>query len=277
MSEITKGLVIGNSAVPSLIITVVFMLVIPVTFFVYWRRKFKLQTNLRYLIAGAVGFMVSARILELGVHYLCIIADNPVSRFINGHTLAYALYGITMAGVFEECGRYIVLRFIMKKNRTVENAVLYGIGHGGIEILGVILPAMISYLVIAVLLSGSIENAFSVLNITEETVSAALPSLLAAATYNYTTMFMSVIERIFAMFVHIGLSVVVYIGVVKAKKSYLFAAILLHMLADTFPAFYQRGVLPLWAVEVWAACWAVGIVLYAWKAANLNQVDKVIS
>ena len=38
----------------------------------------------------------------------------------------------------------------MKKNRTRENAVLYGIGHGGIEILAVVLPSMITYLVVAV-------------------------------------------------------------------------------------------------------------------------------
>ncbi len=65
----------------------------------------------------------------------------------------------------------------MKKNRTRENAVLYGIGHGGIEIL----------------------------------------------------------------------------------------AILLHMLMDTFPALYQRGVLPLWSVEVWFVGWTVITVFIAVK------------
>ena len=143
------------------------MIAIPVIFFVYWRKKHKQQTKISYLIAGAVGFIVSARVLELGVHLVCIVADNPVSRFINGNTIAFVLYGIIMAGVFEECGRHIVLKYIMKKNRTPENAVMYGIGHGGIEILAVLLPSMILYLVIAVLFSaGNIENALSTLNIT---------------------------------------------------------------------------------------------------------------
>ena len=31
------------------------------------------------------------------------------------------------------------------------------------------------------------------------------------------------------------------------------------MLMDTFPAIYHRGLLPLWAVELWAAIW-VGII-----------------
>ena len=261
-----ENVVIGKSSVPALSITIVLMIAIPAISFICWRRKHKARTSIRYLIAGAVGFMVSARVLELGVHYFCILADNPVSRFINGSTAAYVLYGTVMAGVFEECGRHIVLKYIMKKNRTRENAVLYGIGHGGIEILAILLPAMIMYLVIAVLFSqGDAENALRSLKITEETAAAALPSVQAAAAFDYTMMAMNVIERLSAMLTHIGLTVIVYCGVVNAKKGCLPLAILLHMLMDTFPALYQRGVLPLWSVEVWAAVWTAVIVFIAVK------------
>ena len=124
-----ENIVIGKNSIPSLIITIILMIAIPVIFFIYWRRRHKEQTNISWFIAGAVGFILSARVLELGVHYICIIANNPVSRFINGNTIAFVLYGIMMAGVFEECGRYIILKNIMKKNRTRENAVFYGIRH----------------------------------------------------------------------------------------------------------------------------------------------------
>ena len=261
-----ENIVIGNSAIPSLIVTVILMIAIPVIFFIYWRKKYKQQTKLSYLIAGAVGFVISARVLELGVHLVCIVADNPVSRFINGNTVAYVLYGIIMAGVFEECGRHIVLKYIMKKNRTPENAVMYGIGHGGIEILAVLLPSMILYLAVAVLFSaGNVENALSILNITEETAAAALPSVQAAAAFDYAMMAMNVIERLFAMLLHIGLSVVVYFGVLSGKKIFLPMAIILHMLMDTFPALYQRNVVPLWSVEVWAAAWTAVAVFLAVK------------
>ena len=259
-----EEIVIGQSSIPSLVITVLLMILIPVGFFLYWRRKHKNQTKISWLIAGAVGFIVSARILELGVHYFCIIAENPVSRFINGSTAAFVLYGTVMAGVFEECGRHIILKYILKKNRSRENAVLYGIGHGGIEILTVLLPGMITYLAAAVLFSaGDTENALRVLNITEENAAAALPAVQAAAAFGYPMMAMNVFERLLAMFVHIGLTVIVYDGVVRAKKGRLPLAILLHMLADTAPALYQRGVVPLWAVELWGAVWAAAILILA--------------
>lgn len=251
-----ENVVIGKSSVPSLILTVLLMLAIPVGFFLYWRRRHRERTKLRWLIAGAVGFLVSARVLELGVHYFCIISDNPVSRFINGNPAAFVLYGITMAGVFEECGRHIVLKYIMKKDRTRENAVLYGIGHGGIEILAVLLPLMVTYLAVALLFSaGDTENALQALNITEKTAAAALPSVQAAAAFDYGMMALNVLERLFAMLLHIGLTVIVFYGVVNRNKLCLPLAILLHMLMDTFPALYQTGALPLWAVEVWAAFW----------------------
>lgn len=268
MSEF-ENIVIGKSSIPSLIITVVLMIAIPVVFFLFWRGKHKQRTGIRYLLAGAVGFLISARVLELGVHYFCIISENPVSRFINGNTAAFVLYGITMAGVFEECGRHIILKYIMKKDRTRENAVLYGIGHGGIEILAVILPTMITYLAVAVLFSsGNTESALRALKITEQTAAAALPSVQAAASFDYGMMAMNVMERLLAMFAHVGLTVIVFYGVVHAKKLCLPAAILLHMLMDTFPVLYQRGVLPLWSVEVWAAlCTA----LIGWIAVQLYR------
>ena len=257
MTEFEK-IVIGQSSVPALIITVILMIAITVGACLYWRVKHKRQTKISYLIAGAIGFILSARVLELGVHYLCIVTENPVSRFINGHTAAFVLYGIMMAGVFEECGRHIVFKYVLKKDRTRENAVLYGIGHGGIEIVAVILPSMILYLVIAILFSqGDVENAMVQLKITEETAASALPSVQAAAAFDYGMMALNVIERIFAMLLHVGLTVIVFYGVVNAKKAFLPLAILLHMLMDTFPALYQRGVVPLWSVEVWAAFWAV--------------------
>lgn len=261
-----ENIVVGKSSIPSLAITVVCMIAIPVVFLVFWRRNHKGQTNFSYLIAGALGFIVSARVLELGVHYFCILADNPVSRFITGSTAAYVLYGTLMAGVFEECGRYIVLKYIMKKNRTRENSVMYGIGHGGIEILAVLLPSMITYLLIAVLFSsGKAEVALSTLKITEETAAAALPSVRAAASFNFALMAMNVVERVFAMLLHVGLTVIVFYGVISSKAVFLPLAILLHMLMDTFPALYQRGVLPLWSVEVWAALCTAVVVLIAFK------------
>ena len=134
---------------------------------------------------------------------------------------------------------------------------------------------MILYLVIAVLFSaGNIENALSTLNITEQTAAAALPSVQAAAAFDYAMMAMNVIERLLAMLLHIGLTVIVYYGIANTKKICLPAAIILHMLMDTFPALYQRGVVSLWAVELWDALWTAVIAFIAVKLYRKMKVSS---
>ena len=78
-------------------------------------------------------------------------------------------------------------------------------------------------------------------------------------------MAINVIERLFAMLLHIGLTVVVYYGVVTAKKICLPVAIILHMLTDSFPGLYQRSVVPLWTVELWLGVWTGVVVFIAVK------------
>ena len=94
-----ENIVIGGSAIPSLAVTVILMAAIPVVFFVYWRRKHKDRTKISWLIAGAAGFIVSARMLELGVHYFCIMADNPVSRFITRMTPGMPILALYSGGI----------------------------------------------------------------------------------------------------------------------------------------------------------------------------------
>ena len=73
------------------------------------------------------------------------------------------------------------------------------------------------------------------------------------------------------MLLHIGLTVVVYYGVVTAKKICLPVAIILHMLMDSFPGLYQRSVVPLWTVELWLGVWT-GVVVFI--AVNLYRKMK---
>ena len=256
-----------------LLITAVLLILVPVAFWFIWHRKHKGQIKFKYLIAGAIGFIVSARVLELGVHLVCIVFDNPISRFINGNTAAYVLYGCIMAGVFEECGRHVILKYIVKKDLTRENAVLYGIGHGGIEVLTIVLPVIALEAVIAILFSsGDIPAALSALNITEETAAAALPTVTAASEFGAEMMIVFVLERIITMCVHIGLTVIVFYGAVEKRKRFLFLAIALHSIVDSFAALYQRAVISIWVCEIWVVLWAAVIVFIAVKLYKKSAV-----
>ena len=103
------------------------------------------------------------------------------------------------------------------------------------------------------------------MNITEENAVAALVSVQAAASFDYAMMALNVIERLLAMFMHIGFTVIVYYGVVNEKKICLLLAILAHILVDIFAGLYQRGVVSLLMAEIWTAFWTAVIVVIALK------------
>ena len=258
------NITVSRTSLFCLSIAVLLLLVLVIVPAIFWRRKHKPETKLRYLFIGALGFLISARGLELLLHYFCLIKDSTVSRYITGHTVAYVLYGIITAGIFEECGRYIILRFFLKKGRTRENAVLYGIGHGGMEVLIITLPQVALFLIIDILISTSgMSGMLSMLHITEETLASVLPTVLTATHFNAGAAFVFILERILAMCVHISLTVTVYHGVQHNQHRYLFFAILLHMIVDTFPALYQRAAVSIIACELWMLVWAVLIALFA--------------
>ncbi len=51
---------------------------------------------------------------------------------LTGSVILYAVYGGLMAALFEETGRYIAMRFLVKP-MDFPNAFMYGAGHGGVE------------------------------------------------------------------------------------------------------------------------------------------------
>lgn len=255
--EVTQGSVV------SLIITAIILFILPIIYAVLWKKHCGKKVSLAPLFIGAAGFIVTVRVLELGVHMVCIVGNNPVSRFINGNTLAYVLYGILMAGIFEECGRYIIIRFLMKKNKTKENMVMYGIGHGGIEVWAVTLLSVISLLAIAVVIqTQGMENGLQLLGVTdnmpENTMASIAATIAVVADFGAVTGVLYVFERICCMFLHIGFTILVAHGVTKGQKRYLPLAILAHAVTDTLPALFQRGVVGMWVVELWlCGCTAV--------------------
>ena len=262
MSEYEK-IVMTDTNLFWIILSCILLLILPLLFLIFWKKKCGKKVRYKALFIGAAGFLISARVLELGVHMFCIVSDNPVSRFINGHVAVYVLYGIVMAGIFEECGRYIILRYLIKKENTRENAVMYGIGHGGIEVWVISLMSLLTYLVIAVIFSRyPLQQAMALLHITEKGAAAALPAVQTAA-FGISAAASTVLERILCMFAHISLTVVVFYSIQKQNKKYLLLAVFLHMLFDLVPALSQKVTLNVWLTEGWIVLWTILLLFLA--------------
>jgi uncharacterized membrane protein YhfC len=246
------------------VLSIVFMAVsailaigIPVCLFIVARKKF--NAKVVPMLFGIAGFVVFALILESLVHRIVI------GRFVSPATPAlYVIYAAFMAGIFEETARFIAFNILKRKYESIGTALSYGIGHGGIESILLAGVGMISSIVMSIIINtGNINSITGSLQ--GEALAAAnnqLQALFLTAPYMFL---ISGFERIFAIAVHLSLSVVVFYSVFGKKKVWLYPlAILLHAIVDIPAVIFQiGGIKSVFVVEGIICLFAVCLVFFA--------------
>ena len=254
---------IPTSIVIWLCVAALFAFALPIGTLLWWRgtRKAKLTP----FFIGVLTFVVFALVLEPLLHRFCVMGDNAVARAINANPYLYMLYGALAAGVFEETGRYVAFRLLLSKRGFPgrDTAVTYGIGHGGIETMLLLGVTYGVYAALALLLRGGDYATALALAGGDAAGLAMLLGQLSQLTPGMCALAM--LERLTAFLLQIALSCFVFLAARdKTQRSWFPFAIALHAIADMPAALYQRGMLPLWAVELWLAVFA----LYALRSAR---------
>ena len=188
------------------------------------------------ILVGAGVFIVFALVLESLVHQ--VVLKGPHGPAILGNIWHYALYGGLMAGFFEETGRFLAMKYLLKKAPgKALTGVAYGIGHGGAEMILIFGLTMISNIVLSVMINSGAADTLIASAPTEvqEQVQAQFAQLQSASA---GTFLLGIWERISALILQIALSILVWVAVRKGGKwLWLFpAAILLHFIVDACAA-----------------------------------------
>ena len=166
----------------------------------------------------------------------------------------------------------------MKKRSDNKNAIMLGIGHGGIESVLIIGISMFSTLVTAVMVNTlGFEEFIKMTGITDAANIEVLKSQIdTIVAFSLPVALINTAERIFAMALHICMSVFVMKAASVKGKLWLYpAAIALHALFDVPAALYQCGVIPqLWIAEIIFAILLVFIVLLTIKVSKIKQEQQ---
>ena len=236
----------------------------PIVLLIYYKRK---GADILPFFIGCAVFVLFALILEALMHQL-VLKVLPVGEKIMGNTLLYALYGGLAAGVFEETGRFLAFKTVLKKRLGNDrNALMYGAGHGGVEAVLLLGFAYISNIVMSVLINAGQTDVLTATapGETAEQLKAVLDSLVTTAPWTYL---LGMVERAVAVTTHICLSVLVWFAVKKPGKGWLFPlAILLHAAFDGITVILADK-LPVWDVELCLVVIVLGLVLLTrsvWK------------
>jgi uncharacterized membrane protein YhfC len=241
----------------SLAVSAVLSAAFPVAVYLVCRKRMTLLA--RNILTGAAVFFLFAGVLESALHSYVLKANPVTAAWFRLHPAGYALYGCLAAGLFEEAGRYLGMRYFARNSGNPGTAVAYGIGHGGIEAILIGSLAAAGSLVVAVLLnSGQLEAVMGAGPSANQLgqIKANLQALSVA------TIAMGTLERLVALLIQIGLSLIVWRSVETRRLRLLALAIFLHALID-FPAgLGQTKQLPLLAVEGLLAAVGAGLVAF---------------
>ncbi len=260
--------------------SIVFMLIscaigfgLPVGLLLYFLLKKK--ANIVPFFIGCAVFLVFALILEAAVHRVVLGSDT--GKIIQDNVWLYALYGGLMAGLFEETGRFLAFKTVLRRYQGRDvNALMYGAGHGGFEVAVLLGITMINNFIISVMINLNLTSMLTgqLTDELKDQVGAQFEALISTPSYVFL---LGSVERIFAVILQISLSVLVWFAAKNAKKLYYFPlAILLHFLVDGVTVILaDRGVNTI-VLEVVIGLMAAGTALLAWKIWKQNTGNAVL-
>lgn len=244
---------VGAGTFAGIIFSLCISIALPVVLLIVVHKKTKARMAMAGI--GAATFFLFAMVLEQILHAVVLGVGG---ERITGNIWIYGLYGGLAAGLFEEVGRFVAMRFAMKKQLNLPNALMYGVGHGGIEAILIVGLASVSNLVTSIMINaGTLEASLGALDqATKEATLTQLSALWTTPSYQF---FLSGIERIVAVTLHIALSVLVFQAVKLGKKRYWFLAFAIHVGVD-FVTVVAANYLNLVLVEVMLAVLVAGVV-----------------
>ena len=245
---------VGAGTFAGIIFSLCISIALPVVLLIVVHKKTK--ARMAMAVIGAATFFLFAMVLEQILHAVVLGVGG---ERITGNIWIYGLYGGLAAGLFEEVGRFVAMRFAMKKQLNLPNALMYGVGHGGIEAILIVGLASVSNLVTSIMINaGTLEASLGALDqATKEATLTQLSALWTTPSYQF---FLSGIERIVAVTLHIALSVLVFQAVKLGKKRYWFWAFAIHVGVD-FATVIAANYLNLVLVEVMLAVLVAGVVV----------------
>lgn len=254
------------STIISMAISCLIGFAIPVVLFVYFRRK-KGADILPFFIGCAV-MLVFALLLESAVHR-AVLPSAPGAA-IQSNIWLYALYGGAMAGLFEETGRFLAFKTVLRRRQGKDaNALMYGAGHGGFEAAALLGVSMINNLAYSFMInSGNAAALTGSLPADQLTqAEAAIQGLITVPSYQFL---LGGVERIFAVALQISLSVLVWFAAKEQGRWHLYPlAILIHLVVDAVAVVLSGSGMPAILVEAAVGVMAVLAAVYAgrvWSA-----------
>ena len=265
----TEFATVGREQFIALGLGVLLAVIIPIAIALIW--KFWKHEKFTTILVGAATFVLFALILEKTIQNALVfpttmgLPDHAASQFINARPILWALVLGLFPGVFEETGRFLAFKTVLRNRRNRETSISYGIGHGGFEVILVLGINYIVYMVYAVMINtgtfqGIIDQVAEQAPFQEEAIRALADQL---AVFSFADIGAGMFDRVFAFLFHVGASILVFYAARDKGRFWLYPlAILLHTALDSLAGLNMAKVVQLSAPVLEAIVVAFGLLTF---------------
>ena len=229
-----------------ILLTAILGIALPLIAAIIWCKK-KHEPFTTVLI-GAATFLLFAIVIEKPLQALVIQLDSPVSQFVNARPVLWAFIVGLFPGVFEETGRFVAFKTLLRNRKQRETGLSHGIGHGGFEAMFILGITYIELFVFGIMINqGSffeqmIEPVKDTL--TSDVIKQITDIVEQITSFSAGTMGLALIDRAIAVTYHIGSSILVFYAVKDKKKWWLYPlAIVIHTAIDSLAGLQLAGVI----------------------------------
>jgi len=262
-------------------VTILLMIGVPIALAVVVTRRFKVSWWV--ILTGVLTFLVSQV-----VHYPVL---QLVSKLFNNGTLPVPatqwipLFNAVILGflaaLFEETARYFGFLIMKKKTKRIEGSIGLGIGHGGIESIGLaawpFFPlfggALINFIYIVFYNPGAqIAKGISMDQV--QGVAAQIAQFWANPWH---LGFLPGVERVIAISTQIFLSVLIWKAVRTRKFGWFALAFFYHMLIDGIAVFLTYSGWGAWGIEGIMSIFMLAniyLIYYFWKEESDKRLER---
>ena len=209
-----------------ILITAIFAIVYPLILAIIAHQR--LKVGWKYFGFGMLIFLIFQLVSRVPVVTILGSVLAPQLKSSSAFLYTWIVILAITAGLFEEVGRYVGYRWFMRREeKTWSKAVMYGIGHGGLESMVLIgggtLLTVLNVIVLSVTNLNSLPASQHALIVQQFAAINAQPWWLSLA---------GLWERFWTLPIHIGLSVVVLQVFRRNSIVWLWLAVLAHAIVD---------------------------------------------
>lgn len=234
-------------------VSVVVGILFPILIAIWLSRRF--GAPWRLFLFGAATFIIS----QIGHIPFNLAIQQGLGLFTGDPLWATAIFLGLSAGLFEECCRWVAYRTVAKDARSWSRGMMLGAGHGGVEATIILVLAIVNVVVLGLMQAGIIPLP----ELPEDQLALLQEQFAAVFDGEWYFPLLAGIERIFAVLLHLSLSLMVMQCFTRRQWWWLPLAIGFHTLANAAAVMIvsEYGALAAEAAIGTVALIAVGIIV----------------